>query len=116
MCPIAFKRELKRLKVPDADDVAPDAGAAAATHYFTNCGALNCIIYMPKPSRKISKECYAALVAHEALHVVQEIRFELNKDKPFCRESEAYLLQMIVQECLAFAWSKRKYTRQIVPE
>jgi len=58
---------------------------------------------MPPYSDEKTKEQYAALLAHEALHAIQEMR-DLNGGDPFCQETEAYLLQMIVQDCLQIAW------------
>ena len=114
----AFRHEMKRLKIKNRKELKPDAGSTAAIHYFTNSGQLCCIIYMPDHNRitqEITDPMYAALVAHEATHVVQEIRNELNQHGNFDAETEAYLIQYIVQECLTFAWYKQKGIRQIIP-
>lgn len=42
-----------------------------------------------------------ALLAHETLHIVQEMRRELNQGKPFDDESESYLVQYMTQEMAA---------------
>lgn len=111
-CPKAFNREVKRLKIEgDVSFLASDH-ASATTHYFRNdASSLCCIIAMPPQTKDKSREQYASLLAHEALHVVQEMR-DLNGGEPFDRETEAYLLQMIVQDCLQIAWKSGK-TRQI---
>jgi hypothetical protein len=100
----AFQRELKRLKVPGDHRAIQHERANATTHFLTSGTSLTCIIVMQPPTPRISKEQYAALVAHEALHVVQEMERELYSGKRFDDESEAYLLQHIVQHCLQEAW------------
>lgn len=115
--PAAFRHEMKRLDVAGAESAHPitPGGANATTHYLTARGKkLNCIIVMPPQSRKVSREQYASLLAHEALHVIQEMRSNLNRDEPFCRETESYLLQQIVQECLQIAWRTGR-SRAVAP-
>jgi hypothetical protein len=112
---IAFEREMKRLKIGKDVSFLVHGNAAATTHFFINKRSLCCIIAMSPPSAKQNKAMYAALLAHEALHVIQEMRDELNKGQPFGNESESYLLQMIVQECLMIAWFNRPKSRQTQP-
>lgn len=100
----AFRRELKRLKVPGDHRAIQRERANATTHFLINSTTLTCIIVMPPPDRKHSKEQYAALVAHEAMHVIQEMERELYSGNRFDDESEAYLIQHIVQHCLQEAW------------
>lgn len=100
----AFNREVRRLGIEGDVPFLASEIASATTHYFRNShGSLCCIITMPPYGDDKSREQYAALLAHEALHVVQQMR-ELNAGDPFDRETEAYLLQMIVQDCLQIAW------------
>jgi hypothetical protein len=107
----AFQRELKRLKVPGEHRAIAHERANGTTHFLTNRDTLTCIIVMQPPTPRISKEQYAALVAHEALHVVQEMRRELARGECFDHESEAYLVQHIVQHCLQIAWRTNRVRR-----
>lgn len=98
--PKSFKREMKRLKVDSPPEIL-NKNASATTHTLIKEGGIVFIIAMTPKTKKHSIEAYAALVAHEALHVVQEM------ERHFCPiagrfddESAAYLLQYIVQECL----------------
>lgn len=111
----AFRRELKRLKVSGDHRALQHDRANATTHFLTNRTSLTCIIVMQPPTPRISKEQYASLVAHEALHVIQEMRSELNQGDCFDHESEAYLLQHIVQCCLQIAWRTNR-VREIKPQ
>lgn len=85
--------------------------ANMTTHILVNRGTLCFIIAAQPPSRKHSKEQYAALIAHEALHVVQEMQRELARGEHFDDESAAYLLQHIVQHCLQEAWNTGRIKR-----
>jgi hypothetical protein len=67
------------------------------------------VIVMCPPSRKASKEQYASLLAHEAVHVVQEMRDKLGD---LGSEAEAYLVQQIVQEGLQVAWGTNRTIRK----
>lgn len=104
----AFQREMKRLGIKDAGPgVKP--GSNAATHHLIN-GSTNCaIIVMCPHSRQASREQYASLLAHEAVHVVQEMRDKLGD---LGSEAEAYLVQQIVQEGLQIAWKTRREVRK----
>jgi hypothetical protein len=104
-CEKAFNREVKRIGVNGEVEFLASEIANATTHFFRNDhNSLCCIITMPPQTDDKSREQYAALLAHEGLHVVQEMR-ELNRSEPFDHETEAYLLQMIVQEFLQVAWN-----------
>lgn len=104
----AFQREMKRLKVKDAGP-GVKSGSNAATHHFVNGSTNMAIIVMHPPTRKASKEQYASLLAHEAVHVVQEMREKLGE---LGLEAEAYLVQHIVQEGLQVAWNTGRTTRK----
>lgn len=52
-----------------------------------------------------------ALVAHEAMHVVQEMRKELARGESLGDEAEAYLIQQIVQEAGQFIFCTNKARR-----
>jgi ribosomal protein L30E len=91
---------MKRLKVKNAGP-GVNVGASATTHHLVNGSDNTAIIVMQPPTRKHSKEQYAALLAHEAVHVVQEMRAKLGD---LGSEGEAYLVQQVVQEGLQEAW------------
>jgi hypothetical protein len=105
----AFQREMKRLKVREPGGyINPNANAT--THYLTGSnGDRTTIVCIEPPSKKRSKEQYAALVAHEATHVVQDMRERLGD---LGHEAEAYLVQQIVQEGLQKAWKTNRVTRR----
>lgn len=107
-CEKAFAAEMKRLKVTDVNFLGT-ARASATTHILPNCGSL-CFIITTRPFQqcKVPKEGYAALIAHEAVHVIQEMREGLARGESLGIEAEAYLVQQIVQECLQDAWKSTK--------
>jgi ribosomal protein L30E len=104
----AFQREMKRLRVKDAGP-GVKAGSNAATHHLVNGSTNMALIVMHRPSRRASKEQYASLLAHEAVHVVQEMREKLGD---LGTEAEAYLVQQIVQEGLQIAWGTGRTVRK----
>jgi ribosomal protein L30E len=104
----AFQREMKRLRVKDAGP-GVKSGSNAATHHLVNGSTNMAIIVMNPPKRHVSKEQYASLLAHEAVHVVQNMREKLGD---LGSEAEAYLVQQIVQEGLAIAWKTGLRTRK----
>lgn len=110
----AYRVELKRLGVKDAVEFLARERGAAATHEFVSNRTCTYIITIAPQAKGVSNEMFAALIAHEALHVIQYMRAELNRNEPFCAETESYLLQMIVQHCLQHAW-KTGRTRKIKP-
>lgn len=111
----AFHKEIDRVCGQKVDFLGPNAGMT--THIFTSKkGTLCCIIAaQPFNARKHSREQYAALVAHEAVHVVQEMSANLAAGKSLGIEAEAYIVQQIVQECLQDAWASPKH-RATEPE
>lgn len=106
----AFAREMRRLKVKEPNNFTKNERSNAATHFFSNHGASLAIICMEPFSRRRSKEQYAALLAHEAVHVIQEMRSNLGE---LGSEAEAYLVQQIVQEGLQRAWATGRTTRKV---
>jgi hypothetical protein len=109
----AFAAELARLAIPEQPFLARDS-ANATTYHFSK-GRTNVIIVCIVPPRlQISPEQYAALIAHEALHVIQYIREDINQGECLGREAEAYLMQHFVQEFLQMA-KYRNRQRQIYP-
>lgn len=111
LCEKAFDTEMKRLKIENVNFQAHER-AAMTTHFFTNKNNLCCIIAAcPYNPRQATREMYAALIAHEAVHVVQEMSHELSRGECLGKEAEAYLVQQIVQECLQDAWQSTKVRR-----
>jgi len=53
------------------------------------------------------KEVVAALFAHEAVHVVQYIKEYYSPNDELGAETEAYLVQFIVQSALEFLWNTK---------
>ena len=105
--PSAFEGEMRRLGVKNAGPAISESSAhtAATTHHLSSSSGSYALVVMPKPSRKHSREQYAALVAHEATHVMQEMRDQLGE---LGREGEAYIVQQIVQEGLQQAWKTNR--------
>lgn len=66
------------------------------------------ILAIRPAGREISKEQYAALIAHEAVHALQFMQENLARSKSLGQEADAYLVQQIVQECLQIAWKTGK--------
>ncbi len=95
--PKRFAREMKRLGCEGVASLASDH-ANATTHHLIKDGSATAIIAMQK-DKKRSPEQVAALIAHEAVHVAQELWSNIGERTPG-REAEAYLVQMIVQCCL----------------
>lgn len=104
----AFAKEMQRLGVSGVDFLG-HARANMTTHIFENRSTVTCIITShPFNARQHSREQYAALIAHEAVHVVQEMSKELARGESLGSEAEAYLVQQIVQESLQDAWASSK--------
>lgn len=104
--PKVFQRELERLGVKGDHKFLCAPWADATTHHFEDRdGGLVVLIALRHPSEKSATDAqYAALVAHESLHAVQALRNRINDGDCLGMESEAYLLQSIVQSCLEIAW------------
>lgn len=96
----AFAKEMKRLSVVNVSFLSSDH-ANATVHILEKDGALTCIIAMEKGKGR-SPEQIAGLIAHEAMHIVQELWSHIGEKVPG-REAEAYLIQHIVQSCLQIA-------------
>lgn len=105
--PEAFAKEMQRMKIDGVPFV--NAGANATMHTFEKDGSTTCIITLQKGCGK-SREMVAALLAHEAVHVAQELWQAIGEHKPG-REAEAYLVQMITQCCLQEAWKTNRVRR-----
>ena len=108
-CEKSFQKEMKRLKLKDVPFFASDS-ANATTHFFDRRGhaTMALITIRPFDKKRNSREQYAALIAHEAMHVVQDFQRRLYRGQPLGDEPEAYLIQQIVQECLQWVWRSNK--------
>lgn len=96
--PKAFKREMKRLAVEDHSPFVANDHSNATTHHLMHGGMLTCIITL-RGHKAFNVEQVAALIAHEATHVAQQLWESIGEREPG-REAEAYLVQMITQCCL----------------
>lgn len=99
--PKRFAKEMRRLGIEDVSHLAHEQ-AGATTHSFEHEDALCCII-TALPIKKLDAIDYAAMIAHEAVHVVQAMREALSADDPLGSEAEAYLVQHIVRRCVRYA-------------
>lgn len=109
----AFAKEMKRLAIEQEVAFSAHERANATTHFFEKNGKTIAIIAMPSFDEGAhSREQYAALVAHEAMHVIQAMQDELAAGKTLGSEAEAYLIQQIVQESLQIAWNTGMITRR----
>lgn len=106
----AFRKEMKRLNVVPAPDFIANDHSHATAHYFTAPnGGLTCIITMEKPGKRPIEQI-AGLIAHEAVHVAQQLWENIGEAKPG-DEAEAYLVQMITQCCLQTAFATGRQRR-----
>jgi hypothetical protein len=111
----AFAKEMKRIRLDRDAPFLASGHALATTHYLMRSNELICIIAMkPWKKRKHTRECVAGIIAHEATHVVQQMRETHSYNDPLGREAEAYLVGHIVQECLQIVW-KSKFSRKKFP-
>ena len=92
-----WARTLKQMQVP----VTPYPDSAAATTFFRvdGIGTTRRAIVTMNPTKELVGIQIAAMLAHEAQHVVQFIEQEIGEDKFSC-EAECYLLQHIFQDLM----------------
>lgn len=93
--PDQFRKEMKRLKVADAPAFTPSA--PACVHTFEQGGSICQLMCMDLryASQQTPVEV-AALLCHEAVHVMQECRDWMNEKEPGS-EWEAFMVQSIAQ-------------------
>lgn len=97
----AFWQELKRLKIPRETwpEWIPE-GKDARVHLFTQIKSHNlCAIVCIKKSKKTTQNQIVGLLIHEAVHIWQEIKKEINEHEP-SQEFEAYSIQAIAQSLI----------------
>jgi hypothetical protein len=93
-----------------------NSSCQASTGWFALPGDAGlAIISVPLRRRGRSREQLAALVAHEALHVVQMLADRINDGERLGDEAEAHLIQHIVQECLTVLWNTGRDLRKAPP-
>lgn len=97
----AFKRELRRLKVPPGQ-WPPFLGAAhadATVHFLESRSNGLIALVTVKPRAKASRIALDLLLVHEAVHIWQETRRVLGEKAP-SDEFEAYSIQHIAQRLI----------------
>jgi len=94
-----FDAEMVRLKVDPAPDWIGNPHSAATTHFLTNRDMLTVIVCIERQKRR-SREQIAALIAHEAVHVMQCMEQQFYPGSRFDDETQAYLVQYLTQNFL----------------
>lgn len=102
-----FRREMLRLFPNDGQDIRfiDNDHSAATTHIIRRPGEQLTMVIAIGPRGERDWQAYAALVAHEVTHVVQEMRMEFITVSSPSREglgaeAEAYIMQYVLQSCL----------------
>lgn len=104
---------MKRLGIGKQEFFGSDH-ANATTHHMTKNGASIWLITIrPFNRRERTREQFAGLIAHEAMHVIQGMQREYANGETLGCEAEAYLMQQIVQECLQDAWASNMERRTV---
>jgi hypothetical protein len=101
----SFKKELTRIKAKKSEhhSFLKSDLAGATTHFFTRDNKISAIICIDKKNKYNIKQVYA-LLAHEAIHIWQEVKINIGENNP-SHEFEAYAIQAIVQN-LFYAYEK----------
>ena len=97
-----FRKELKRLKIPNANQepFLTSARVNATTHFFESSDTHDqCCIVCLGPTEGIAKIQVYALLVHEAVHIWQAVRDSLGERYPG-HEQEAYAVQRIAQSLM----------------
>lgn len=101
----SFRREMRRLKVPEAE-IPPfvNPGADATTHFLIQGNtSRECAVVCIRAGQHSVEQVHAMLV-HEAVHIWQHIRRRIGEHSP-SDEFEAYSLQWLAQQ-LMYAYSE----------
>lgn len=111
----AFEAEMKRLRVDDPPPFISNEHSHATTHFLYNRDMLTVIVTIRRQKKRM-KEQIAALIAHEAAHVMQEMERQFYANGRFDNETEAYLVQYLTQQFL-FEYNNpgKNMTRSIEP-
>jgi len=101
----AFRKQLRKMGVPERDQSDFVSGNSDATsHFFQNVKGSLCAIVTIRLDKQIERIQIYSLLVHEAVHVWQEIKSTIGERQPSA-EFEAYSVQAIAQE-LMFAYDK----------
>lgn len=105
--PKAFAREMRRMGIDQEVAFMGHERAHATVHSFISPRGEQCYIIALGDFKGRTKEQVAGLIAHEAMHIIQYMQDELARGGRLGVEAEAYLMQMLVQECLQRIWDSR---------
>ena len=109
-----LQTELKRMKVSDKAIGLNNGSGATTSFLFNNRDDRVAIVCLYDHS--LDKEQIYSLLAHEAVHIFQEVLSIMNEDKPSC-EFQAWGIQKISQE-LFYEYErqtkKKRKHRQII--
>lgn len=94
----AFKKELKRLKVPDDVPWIKTPQADATLHWLVKEGRLTGIVCL-RVRKGIEHNQIVSLLVHESVHIWQEIRTSIGELNPSA-EFEAYTIQHFSQKLI----------------
>lgn len=100
----AWLRECRRLKIKNPPPWVSPTADATCHHYDDNDGQPISIICCPRHKGR-SVVDLAGLIAHEAVHVTQDLWNFIGEKKPGA-EAEAYFTQSVVVFCLRHMLSK----------
>lgn len=103
-----FHKEMERLGLKQKVNFLGSDHASATLHHFVSRGGSVCQILALGSVKGRTKEQVAGLIAHEAVHVIQNMQEDIAGGKSLGGEAEAYLVQMIVQEALQSLWKSNK--------
>jgi len=89
-----FKKTLKQLKVEEHVEFLLNDKANATVHFFTKDKDTAAVVCLGDTKGQSLEQIYSILV-HEAIHIWQTIKEDMNEDSP-SKELEAYSIQRIV--------------------
>lgn len=96
-----YRAEMRALKVKDFNPfISP--GADATVHEFQSTATMPVALLCINAKQRRHVTSFAALIAHEAVHILQFIKREMRESEAGA-EFEAYTVQWVVQEVLAAA-------------
>ena len=105
----AFQKELRRLDIKEDVPFVGTTSAHATTHTFHHEAKICYIVTIePFDKRRVSKVAYAALIAHEVMHIIQNMQEDYARGESLGRESDAYLMQYLVMMMLNYAWKTNR--------
>lgn len=105
-----FKRALKKLKIDEEVGFLLNENADATVHLFTKDGMTASIVCLGNVRGKTIEQLHSLLL-HEAVHIWQVIKEQLNEREPSI-EFEAYSIQTIAQNLFcSYKDQKKKRAR-----